>query len=82
MSCIKTGANVYFHNYGILVRGDVFKIGNTTLIRWNPQSIEYNTGDGPANLVVSNIEDSNLWWHREDIGVTVVPEEYCYWWSK
>lgn len=71
MSCTKTGALIYFRNYGMLVRGDVYVIQGVYIFRWNTESIMY-TDDQSATHVVDIVEDSESWWHRPDIGVTVV----------
>ena len=72
MTCVKTGARIYFRNYGMLVVGDVYLVHDTFIFRWNTNSIQY-TDDKDATHVVDTIQDSNSWWHRDDIGVTVVP---------
>lgn len=75
MTCVKTGAMIYFRNYGMLVVGDAFQVGDTYIFRWNIHSIEY-TSDSRATHVVETIMNSGVWWHRDDLGVTVVPNEY------
>lgn len=78
MTCVKTGAKVYFENYGTLVVGDVFVIGSCHVIRWNVHSkqyISYDEGFAQATHLVMEICNSETWWHREDIGVTVVPSD-------
>lgn len=73
MTCVKTGARIYFDNYGMSVVGDVYLIDNTFIFRWNIDSIEY--GDVPVRTThrIDYIVDSSSWWHREYLGITVVP---------
>jgi hypothetical protein len=80
MTCIKTGLNAYFRNYGTIVRADLYMIGDVLLIKWNVNSVEYTPSDKDADLVVEYIEDSEKWFHRPDLGITVVPQEYCTRW--
>lgn len=79
MSCIKTGAIVFVRNYGYTVRADLYKVDNVFIVRWNTQSIEYGTTDKDANLVIDYIENSECWFHREDLGITVVPDYLAHW---
>lgn len=76
MSCIKNGAKIYFANYGMMVVGDVYLVGNNLIFRWNVGSKDWETPSENATHFVELIHNSELWWHREDIGVTVVPEDY------
>lgn len=73
MSCIKTGARIYFENYGMMVRGDVFSIGDCFIFRWNTQSKDWEADRRDSDYSVDDISNSEVWWHREDMGVTVVP---------
>lgn len=41
MTCVKTGARVYFADYGILVAADLHQVAGATLIRFNPNSKRY-----------------------------------------
>lgn len=78
MNCIKIGALIYFVNYGEVVRGDIYAVGNCYVIRWNPQSVEYCTQDEvpQPHWTVLQVGDSSAWWHRDDLGVTVVPKDF------
>jgi hypothetical protein len=77
MTCVKTGAKVYFENYGMVVPADVFQVGDTYVIRWNPGGRHYcKFEDSFADWNVIQITNSEVWWHRDDLGVTVVPREY------
>lgn len=74
MTCIKTGAHVYFWNYGFMAAADVFEVMDTLVIRWNPGSISYYSGPTDnATHEVLEVINSDSWWHRDDLGVTVVP---------
>lgn len=73
MSCIKTGARIYFANYGMMVVGDVFVVMDTFVFRWNVNSKDYEEPSERASHFVELIHDSESWWHRDDLGVTVVP---------
>lgn len=76
MSCIRTGAKIYFANYGMMVIGDVYQVGNTLIFRWNVGSKDWEEPAERASHYVELIVNSEVWWHRDDIGVTVVPESY------
>ena len=76
MACIKTGARIYFENYGCLVPGDLYKVGSSMIIRWNNQGIQYNANSNDATHFVESVGNSELWWHREDLGVTVLPADW------
>lgn len=74
MSCIKTGAKVYFENYGMTVPADLFSVEDCIIIRWNNANPFYGTvEEGNADYKVDYCFNSELWWHRDDLGVTVVP---------
>lgn len=80
MSCIKTGARIYLDNYGYVARGDVYHVGDVYIFRWNPHSREYKILDHhfesnpiAVDYRVHMIENSEHWWHREDLGMTIVP---------
>jgi len=73
VTCIKTGARIYFENYRTLVVGDAFCIGNCFIFRWNASSIRYDQSPKDATHIVDFVENSSNWWHRDDLGVTVVP---------
>lgn len=75
MSCIKTGAWVYFANYGMRVVCDVYKIGNCYIFRWNVNSAEWGS-PGTSDWEVSTIVNSSKWFHRDDLGITVVPTDF------
>lgn len=75
MSCVKTGAFVWFSNYGFRAVCDVYEIGDCYLFRWNPPSKKF-TEPGDADWEVSLIIDSSVWFHREDLGITVVPTAF------
>lgn len=78
MSCVFTGCKIYFRNYGYVARGDAYLLNNNTLIfRWNPESREWvDEVASNANFCIQVLAHESDWWHREDLGVTVVPEIY------
>lgn len=82
MTCVKTGARIYFRNYGMLVAGDVYIVQDTYIFRWNPDSVQYVSNDENATHEVEYIENSESWWHRADLGVTVVPEYLVTAWAE
>lgn len=72
MTCIKTGARVYFNDYGFVVPADIYVVGGCYVIRWNTEGKEYVTGTPDLSWwIVSLLPGEN--WHRDDLGVTVVP---------
>lgn len=77
MTCIKTGARVYFENYSFMVSADLYQVGDAIIIRWMPRSQNYIAEEHMkmegATHTVAYIINSDIWWHRDDIGVTVIP---------
>lgn len=73
MTCTKTGARIYFLNYGMWVVGDAFFVGDCFIFRWNIHSKQYENAIDHATHIVEDIAMSDSWWHRDDLGVTVVP---------
>lgn len=74
MTCIKTGARIYFENYGMLVPGDIYAVGNCVIIRWSNVAPRFGDDELPnASHYVPFIVNSETWWHRNDLGVTVLP---------
>ena len=73
MTCIKTGATVWFENYGIAVPADVYEIGDCYVIRWNPHGKVFRPAkDADWKVAFCN---ASVIWHRDDLGVTVVPQD-------
>ena len=75
MTCIKTGCNVYFSNYGMQARADLYRVGDCYVVRWNVHSVKYVPKSSGCDYVVLYWSNEEVW-HREDLGVTVVPKEY------
>lgn len=73
MTCVFTGARVYFCNYGMIVPADLYQVGETIVIRWNKEGKIFcdPTSEYEITHTVDPMYDS-VAWHREDIGVTVV----------
>ena len=69
MSCLYTGAVVLFNEYGAAAPADLYGVGDIIVIRWSQHGLVYNAD--PANC--THAVDVSRGWHREDIGVTVVP---------
>lgn len=75
MTCIKTGARVYFANYDMVISADLFAVENTIVVRTNPHATcqtPHFERDQATHVVVSNAGGGNEFW-RDDIGVFVVP---------
>lgn len=72
--CIKTGARVFFDNYGFKVPADIYEEANCYIIRWNGLSKDYCTSDDPEITHVVTLPVMGGW-HRDDLGVTVIPRE-------
>ncbi len=78
MTCVKTGSLTYFENYGMAVRGDTYQIGDCYIIRWVQGSQHFVPEEeisGITHMVVE-VQDPNVIWHRDDLGISVVPREY------
>ena len=80
MTCIKTGAVVYFREYGFVSRADLYEVNGSTIVRWNVEGKHFcNEVDSNCTYVLSIPTAVQLIgdiWHRDDLGVTVVPN-YC-----
>lgn len=71
MTCIKTGARVYFRDYGFVAPADIYIVGDCYIIRWNTEGKEYVTSSSdPSWWMVTLLPGEH--WHRDDLGVTVV----------
>lgn len=76
MTCIKTGAHVWFANYGYTVVGDLYAVGDCIVLRWNTNSIIYSSAiEAYASHYIEYIFSDHLWFHRDDLGITVVSRE-------
>lgn len=67
MKCVKTGAVVFFPEYGCQVAADLYKVDGVTIVRFPQNQWQKYFGDEGANYV-AYIEDG--WW-RPDLGVLV-----------
>ena len=72
MTCVYTGARVFFENYGMIVSADLFIVSNCVIIRWMPESRVY-VNSVNISEATHKVADLRNCWHREDLGVTVVP---------
>ena len=77
MTCIKTGCNVYFINYGCRVRADLYNIAGVTVIKWNPNSVEYLPDHDGSDYAVSHWQGDEVW-YRDDLATAVVPADYFW----
>lgn len=78
MTCIKTGAIVYFMNYDVVAPADIYQVGNARVVR-TPQTLgEYQ--NAPLDLKPTHAIHSTgiveFW--RPDLGVFVVPEDLVW----
>ena len=73
MTCIKTGAQVYFENYGFAVPADIYEVGDCYVVRWSKEGKEFRESDVENDWVVMYWVGDAVW-HREDLGVSVVPK--------
>lgn len=69
MSCIYTGARVYFREYNATVPADLFQCGNQVLIQWEPEGLQYGYSDD-----VTHVVDIRHGYHHEKRGVSVTHE--------
>lgn len=74
MTCIKTGAIVYFSNYGFASPADLYAVGDVIIIRWVAEGKHYCEATAYMHVVDLIAHDSAMW-HREDLGVTVVRKD-------
>lgn len=72
MTCYKTGAQVYFQNYGYSVPADLYSVGNTVVIRFNAEGRVWKALDNSVSHIVAQIDNSDDWFMREDLGICVV----------
>lgn len=75
MNCIKTGAYVHFMNYGYACPADIFEVADAYIIKWNTNGQSYEDIGFPK-AVSHQVTLPVSAWHREDLGVTVVPKAY------
>lgn len=68
-TCIKTGAFVYFEEYGYASAADLFECGDQVLVQWNSNGRYFQ--DFPRTI--SHRIRIGQGYHHEDRGVTVVP---------
>lgn len=76
MTCIKTGAVVYFESYNVTKRADVFEVGNCRIVRTTDKSEDDFYGvqsKGPKVDYVVKPPYGIDPFHRKDIGVFVYP---------
>lgn len=72
MACVKTGATVYFADYGFVSPADLYSVGDTCVIRWNEMGKHFLSLEEShaSHIVVLPITEQ---FHRDDLGITVVP---------
>ena len=80
MTCIKTGAVVYFRDYGFVSPSDLYEVNGATIVRWNVEGQHFcNEVNSNCTYVLSiphAVQMIDEFWHRDDLGVTVIPN-YC-----
>lgn len=69
--CTYTGARVYFQEYGYMAPADLYVVADSVIIRWNVEGRQFINSDEDATHIVY----IHHGWHRDDIGVTVVPKD-------
>lgn len=75
MTCIKTGARVYFANYGVVAPADIFAVAGAVVVR-TPARLDScsEPHDGApefTHTLQSEPRNEEFW--RPDLGVFVVP---------
>lgn len=69
MPCIKTGAYVYFPEYGAYAPADLFQIGGTIVVQWTKEGWTHEPRREPSHEVVIG----SLGYHHDNRATTVVP---------
>lgn len=72
--CIKTGGLCYFVNYDAILSADIFKVGNTYVVRTHADQLSHCNGNYKGEPYFAMIEATTYgeeFW-RPDIGVFVV----------
>lgn len=70
-NCLRTGAFVLFEEYGFAVPADIFSVGDTYVLRTNPDVRFYNA---PLPRAVTHVVTiGNVGFFKEAAGVAVVP---------
>ncbi len=76
MTCIKTGAVVYFESYGVTKRADVYEVGNARIVRTTDKSEDDFHANQDGSKKVTHVVKAPYGidpFHRPDIGVFVYP---------
>lgn len=68
-NCIKTGARVHFYEYGMTVAADLFSVGDSLVVNFNPQSAVFEKTPEATHEVFLG---QRGFLHKEK-GVAVVP---------
>lgn len=78
MTCIKTGAIVYFMNYDVVAPADIYQVGNARVVRIPMSLDEYRVMslDLKPTHAIRSTGIMEFW--RPDLGVFVVPEDLVW----
>ena len=73
MTCIKTGAVVYFPEYNVTVVADLYAVDGVTIVRFVPEQWDFNYDDDrePTHIAYT---DGGFW--RRDLGILVASSLY------
>lgn len=78
MTCVKTGAVVHFPQYGTTMSADVFRVGNSLVVKTHPGQVylknDYHNEEA-CELEINSPPSGEEFW-RPEIGVFVVKDEY------
>lgn len=73
--CVRTGAVVYFSEYGCTVRADVFEVGDTVVIQLGGAFHKSATYDRKTALRATHQVEVGHGYFQKERGVVVVPRE-------
>lgn len=72
MTCIKTGARVYFPEYNCQVAADLYLVDNVDVVRFYPEQWQQNfTKEGATHHAFT---EGGFW--RPDLGILVASDVY------
>lgn len=75
MTCIKTGARVYFADYNVTLSADIYAVEGVVVVRtcsWRDEAFPRGDEGATHNLYAPPGGVDQFW--RPDIGVFVVPQ--------
>lgn len=71
VTCIKTGAFVFFEEMGFASSADLFQCGDQVLIQWNTNGVYYDN----LPRTISHRVRIGQGYHHEARGITVVSQD-------